>query len=103
MRTNRTTMGLACLIAVLALTVLGGCGEQEQEISGDLPEMMDEAGAPVGEEMPGESAEIPDSAETLADVMASFTMPSSFRMTVEHNGETQNMAMAMNGRPRPRV
>ncbi|MGI5818501.1 MAG: hypothetical protein ACOX9R_10455 [Armatimonadota bacterium] len=99
MRMNRTTVGLACMMAVLMLAVLGGCGEQAQEMSGDLPDIMDEGGAPVGAAAPdgGEAAEIPDSAETLADVIGSFTMPTSFRMTVEHDGETQTMAMAMSG------
>ncbi|MBD3292427.1 MAG: hypothetical protein GF393_05855 [Armatimonadia bacterium] len=98
------------LVGMLALTflmtgVLAGCGEQAQDTETDMPAMVDDdaggtAPAEGGESAPGEespTAEIPDNAETLADVVDSFTMPTSFRMTMSDGEREQTMAMMMDG------
>jgi len=101
MRSEWMKLAGVCVVVVMMFGVLGGCGEQAQETDVDVP-MVDEPGAGLepGETTPGEepaTAAIPDSAETLADVVDSFTMPSSFRMTVDEGGETQTMVMMMDG------
>jgi hypothetical protein len=85
----------AFVLMAALLVALGGCGEQAEET--DSPVMIeDDPGMEV--EAPAEDApqsEIPETAETMADITGSFTMPGSFRMTVDQGEMTQSMAMKM--------
>jgi len=103
MRSDSKKLGWAfVLMAALLVAVLGGCGEQAQEQQDETGEaaviIEDDAGmengAATDESTP---AEIPENAETMADIAGSFTMPSSFRMTVEQGDMSQTMAMKMDG------
>jgi hypothetical protein len=85
-------------MAALMIGVLAGCGEQTEQVE-ETPVVVDDIEAEVGAE--GDEAttdtEIPEDAETMEDVVGSFTMPTSFRMTIEQNGNMQSMAMKMDG------
>ncbi len=89
MRIDSTKLGWACVvIAVLMLGALGGCGEQTPDVEPVMIDDMDDPGV-------AEPADIPEDAETMADVIGSFTMPTSFRMTVHDGDMTQSMSMKM--------
>lgn len=89
MRVNSTKFQRACVImAALAFVVLSGCAKQAQDV--DMS-MSDDAGPESS------TTEIPENAETLADVIDSFSMPSSFRITMEEGDNQQVMAMMMDG------
>lgn len=91
MRIDSTRLGWACVVmAVLVLGALGGCGEQAPDMEPVMIDDIDDPGV-------AEPAEIPEDAETMADVLGSFTMPTSFRMTVEEDGMSQSMALKMDG------
>lgn len=100
---RRDWMKLVGMLALAGLMAgaLAGCGEQAQEADTDMPIVVDDEGAGVTDESASDegaaSAEIPDSAETLADVVGSFTMPTSFRMTVSDGQHSQTMAIMLEG------
>ncbi len=94
------------IVALFAAALMGGCGEKPQ--AREAGEVMPTPGpTESGEAPPAEgeaaAADIPESAEKLGDVMGSFTMPSSFVMTVKESeaeaaGEAgQTMTFKMDG------
>jgi outer membrane lipoprotein-sorting protein len=101
MRINSTNLRwTSVLLAALIIGVLGGCGEQAQDVDEEMPVITDDLEPDNGDAAADgtPSQDIPDDAETMADVAGSFTMPTSFRMTVEDaQGNTQTMAMKMDG------
>ncbi len=99
MRIDSTKLRWAVvLMAALIVGVLGGCGEQAQETDAEAPVVIDEDLGPDGDGPTDDTtAEIPETAETMADITGSFTMPTSFRMTVEEGEMSQSMAMKMDG------
>ncbi len=101
MRINSTNLRCtSVLVAALIIGVLGGCGEQAQDVDEEMPVITDDLEPDNGDAAPDGTAsqDVPDDAETMADVVGSFTMPTSFRMTVEdEQGTAQTMAMKMDG------
>ncbi len=88
MRTGWVVPGSLAMVAVLLMGILGGCGEKPQtsEVV-DIPTPEAAPGvAPEGAGTDAPAAEIPESAETLADVLGTFQFPTSFVMTVTTAG-----------------
>lgn len=94
-------MHLLVVAALVALVALAGCPQQPTEEPGPAEPMVDDPGAVTPDES-GEPAavDVPASAETLADAMAAFQMPTSFEMTMTEGGDEdtpQSMLMKMDG------
>jgi len=91
MRTGWVVLGCLAVVALMLMGTLAGCGEKPQ--TSDIVEV------PTPETAPGvtpdeggagaPAADIPESAETLADVLGTFQIPSSFVMTVTTEGEEE--------------
>ncbi len=88
MRIGSVTLGCLAVVALLLIGVMAGCGEKPDtgEVSIPTPEtapgtVPDEGSAQAP------AADIPESAETMADVLETFQIPSSFVMTVTTQAE----------------
>lgn len=102
MRTGWVVPGCLAIVALLVMGVLGGCGEK--------PQTTDVVEVPMPDDVPGVSpedagaADIPESAETMAEVLGTFQIPSSFVMTVtttsgegEETSQSGTMTVKMDG------
>jgi hypothetical protein len=118
MREGRATWRWIWASVALAAMITGGCGRQAREPAASPPtaaraqEPADEA-APMVEvpgsdesqapEESGQAAEAPAAAGTIGEKIDSFTMPSSFRMTIEEGADTYAAAIQTDGRKMTRL
>jgi len=86
---------LVLLVLVVFPLVLTGCPQDSPEVPGGEAAMVDEPPPPDDDADQPSAADIPESAETLADAMVAFQRPTSLEITILTAGEDNPEPMAI--------